>query len=360
MSPSEYLRRSDIALRVPGITDRYQAGVHHSHGEPLDETPTGERTQEAYPPLTPDRKFVEVAEEPQIETDTIFYYGWPNHLDNAENTEEILSLLTSPPATLQQTFQAVDYAEVRITSLRRGAFSSPAVRTALIALCQQYGVAVAFRTGVLGKTQSGLNPGGFQRDLDDLEELHAEAGSLVFTAESLLSGVSDEDRETGEFSKGSDPRKRALHFAEAVIEYQARFGYIPRCIVGDTSLAKWRDGKHYNFPGDSRDVLDVFEEHDLPIPYAFLEAMGDTEFNPEQVGIAATHLRRLSCRLGVIPTNRAPTADEFQRRLLIHGNALHALSVRMFGLTVWGPNSGGVPTLPDHFINCVAMINALS
>lgn len=63
-SPTTFLKRVGIWSHVRGRADRYQAGVHHAHGEELAETPAGEIVQNNWPDPDPDKKGVERADLP--------------------------------------------------------------------------------------------------------------------------------------------------------------------------------------------------------------------------------------------------------------------------------------------------------
>ena len=58
-SPSTFMKRSGILTHVKGEADRYQEGVHHAHDQPIGDTPEGEIAQDAWPPLSPDKKQLE-------------------------------------------------------------------------------------------------------------------------------------------------------------------------------------------------------------------------------------------------------------------------------------------------------------
>lgn len=288
-----------------------------------------------------------------------FYFSFPNHLDNAENTPELISLFDDPPISFQRVLRAVHYVEVRSSALKRGGgFDNEDLINLLCQRCTDYGIAISVRSGVLGRTLSGRNPEGFNNDLDFMEPLNARIGGLTLLAESLLSGVSDEDRETGEFGKGSDPVKRAQCFVEAAKAFSDRFGYTPKCIAGDTSLPKWRDGAHYNFIEDTEAVFSVFDQAGIRL-YGFLEAMNDSELVAAQLQEAVTHFNKAGVVLGVTPINDADTPKEYRRRILAEAKTLSSFGVTMLGISSWDRREG-VPTLRDHIKNAVEMIELVA
>lgn len=285
-----------------------------------------------------------------------FYFSFPNHLDNAENTTELISLFEDPPISFQRVLRTVHYVEVRASALKRGGgFDNVDLLNLLCQRCTEYGIAVSVRSGVLGRTISGRNPDGFNNDLSFMERLNERIGGMVLLAESLLSGVGDEDRETGEFSKGSDPAKRAQCFVEAASSFSDRFGYTPKCIAGDTSLPKWRDSVHYNFLEDTAIVFDAFAQAGITTLHGFLEAMNDAEMNTDQLASAVEHFRKAGFVLGVTPINDADTPKEYRRRLLAQAKTLKSFGVTMLGISSWDRREG-VPTLRDHIKNAVELI----
>lgn len=63
-SPVPYLKRKCIHDHTRGSIDRYQEGVHHSHGEDLADTTEQERSQNTWPNPSPDAKGLESSDLP--------------------------------------------------------------------------------------------------------------------------------------------------------------------------------------------------------------------------------------------------------------------------------------------------------
>ncbi|MBV6429793.1 MAG: hypothetical protein KIPDCIKN_04368 [Haliscomenobacter sp.] len=290
-----------------------------------------------------------------------YHFSFPNYLDSGDCADEILKHLLSPSKAFASVLGRLHYFEVRASSMKRGgAFHSrDDIADALVARCEEYSIVPCVRVGVLGRTE-GDDP-KFKRDLEVMvplvDRIDRAGIDVCLVAESLLSGVSDDDRETGEFSKGSSPEKRAACFVNAVKLFREQFGYAPQTIAGDTSLAKWRDGRHYNFQEDSAVVADAFRKEKLKLG-GFLEAINETEMNPDQIKIAANHLGTHKITLGVIPTNEGDNPMEYRQRLIEQCKTLAGLGVDMLGLSVWDDEKRrlGVPTITDHIYNAAEVM----
>ncbi len=58
-SPSTFLKRNRTWIHVKGDADRYQSATLHPHSQPLDQTPAGELSQDVWPDISPDKKYLE-------------------------------------------------------------------------------------------------------------------------------------------------------------------------------------------------------------------------------------------------------------------------------------------------------------
>lgn len=63
-SPSSYLKRKNVWSHVPGHADPYQPGALHSHDRDVTTTGEGEKSQEAWPDVSPDKKGLEDTSSP--------------------------------------------------------------------------------------------------------------------------------------------------------------------------------------------------------------------------------------------------------------------------------------------------------
>lgn len=292
------------------------------------------------------------------------WFGLPGHLDNADNAPEVARFFDDEKLQLQRIMKHISAIEFRASSMKRGALSDPDVCRE-ISLWDLDAVDVVVRVGVLGRSDDNA----FENDLDAILQFQNNASVVVtgIIGESVISGLSDDDRIDHELEKGGNVEDRARYVAYAQQRASAALGIAASCYIGNTSLAKDdntnRQGERlFDYKADTQLVVDVCESNHVEIA-GFLEAFNADAAGDDMAEViagACTHVRAtLGCEFGIIPINSATDPEKYRAGLVAQVAAIRRASraINWIASSTWN-RPLGVPTLDDHAANTLAIIEA--